>query len=238
VGAVLAAKTLGTPTPAQASHKGPVYLGDFNSAGFDGTAIECDAARATFIGRNTWPNVYGSPAHGVLGECQAASDESSGVRGVAANRSGLACGVHGIAHGIGAFPELNQWPIGVRGEAPGDGARGVYGEALNDNGTGTGVVGVGGFAGVWGQATSEASVGVLADSADEGEALRANGDVRVVAEDGQTAFRVEAEGPYFAGETAIFVRRNVGGGTFSLERVSVGAANSGGTGFRVLRVPN
>lgn len=39
------------------------------------------------------------------------------------------------------------------------------------------------------------------------------------------------------GETALLVRRNVGGG-FSTQRVSMGTVDSGGTGFKVLRVPN
>jgi hypothetical protein len=39
------------------------------------------------------------------------------------------------------------------------------------------------------------------------------------------------------GETALLLRRNVGG-TLSLQRVSMGAVDSGGTGFKVLRVPN
>jgi hypothetical protein len=39
------------------------------------------------------------------------------------------------------------------------------------------------------------------------------------------------------GETALLLRRNKGG-VFTLERVSEGAADSGGTGYRVLRVPN
>lgn len=38
-------------------------------------------------------------------------------------------------------------------------------------------------------------------------------------------------------ETNILVRRNVGG-SFSLARVSMGAADSGGAGFKLLRVPN
>lgn len=38
-------------------------------------------------------------------------------------------------------------------------------------------------------------------------------------------------------ETALLVRRNVGG-AFSLQRVSMGAADSGGSGFKVLRVAN
>ncbi|MEM2373189.1 MAG: hypothetical protein QXI11_01975 [Thermoproteota archaeon] len=39
------------------------------------------------------------------------------------------------------------------------------------------------------------------------------------------------------GETALLLRRNVGG-TYSLVRVSMGPPDSGGTGYRVLRVPN
>jgi hypothetical protein len=38
-------------------------------------------------------------------------------------------------------------------------------------------------------------------------------------------------------ETALLVRRNLGG-VFSLQRVSVGATDSGGAGFKVLRIPN
>ena len=38
-------------------------------------------------------------------------------------------------------------------------------------------------------------------------------------------------------ETSLWVRRNVGG-TFSLQRVTMGPADSGGTGYRVLRVLN
>ena len=38
-------------------------------------------------------------------------------------------------------------------------------------------------------------------------------------------------------ETSLWIRRNVGG-TFTLQRVTMGPADSGGTGFRVLRVPN
>ncbi len=39
------------------------------------------------------------------------------------------------------------------------------------------------------------------------------------------------------GETALLVRRNVGA-AFTLQRVSMGIADSGGAGFKVLRVPN
>lgn len=39
------------------------------------------------------------------------------------------------------------------------------------------------------------------------------------------------------GETALLVSRNIGG-IYTLQRVSMGAADSGGTGFKVLRIPN
>jgi hypothetical protein len=39
------------------------------------------------------------------------------------------------------------------------------------------------------------------------------------------------------GETALLLRRNVGG-SYTLQRVSMGADDSGGTGYKVLRVPN
>lgn len=38
-------------------------------------------------------------------------------------------------------------------------------------------------------------------------------------------------------ETCLLIRRNLGG-TFSMQRVSMGASDSGGAGYRVLRVPN
>jgi hypothetical protein len=49
VGAVLAAKTLGSPAPAQASHRGPVYLGHLNDAGIDRTAITTAAAGKDYL---------------------------------------------------------------------------------------------------------------------------------------------------------------------------------------------
>lgn len=39
------------------------------------------------------------------------------------------------------------------------------------------------------------------------------------------------------GQTALLIRRNIGG-TFTLQPVSMGPTDSGGTGYRVLRVPN
>lgn len=55
---------------------------------------------------------------------------------------------------------------------------------------------------------------------------------------GSTAeVEVRADGLTADTETVLLVRRNVGG-AFSLQRVSMGAADSGGAGFKLLRVPN
>jgi len=51
------------------------------------------------------------------------------------------------------------------------------------------------------------------------------------------AISLTVEGSAADGETAILIRRDVGG-TESVVRVSMGAADSGGAGFKVLRVPN
>lgn len=48
---------------------------------------------------------------------------------------------------------------------------------------------------------------------------------------------VRLSNPIADGETALLVRRNVAG-TCSIQRVTVGASDSAGQGFRVLRVPN
>lgn len=52
--------------------------------------------------------------------------------------------------------------------------------------------------------------------------------------DTSTALQVKAPAD---GETGILVQRNAGG-TLTLDRVTVGAADSGGAGYRVLRIPN
>jgi hypothetical protein len=251
VGALLAAKTLGSPAPAQAMHRGPVYLGDVNLAAGDITSIVSFASggRPTFRGENTSQQ---GGAYGVEGRTSSLQPSSSGVHGVATQTNGNANGVHGLAQGSGGdgvFGEAtnpNANANGVHGQARGPGGNGVFGEAPGQYATGvwglargergTGVSGTGGFAGVWGAADTTSGYGVLADSAGPGVALLARGEAQVEANNGDLAFRVDATDPA-VGQTAILVRRNVGG-TFSLQRVSVGAPNSGGTGFRVLRVPN
>ena len=54
---------------------------------------------------------------------------------------------------------------------------------------------------------------------------------------GTEVARLTADSHMADGATALLIRRNVGG-TFTLQQVTMGAADSGGTGFKVLRVPN
>lgn len=49
--------------------------------------------------------------------------------------------------------------------------------------------------------------------------------------------RLDRDSGYGANQTAIYVRVNVAG-VYSNQRVAIGAVDSGGTGYRVLRVPN
>jgi hypothetical protein len=60
--------------------------------------------------------------------------------------------------------------------------------------------------------------------------LRIGHDTRIILEG-------DLDDVYADGETALLLRRNVGG-VFSLVRISMGAPDSGGTGYRILRVPN
>lgn len=59
-------------------------------------------------------------------------------------------------------------------------------------------------------------------------------DVVTIEIGGNDAFELSAPADT---ETALLVRRNVGG-AFSLQRVSMGAVDSGGAGYKLLRVPN
>jgi hypothetical protein len=117
---------------------------------------------------------------------------------------------------------------------------------VSSSSTGVGVSGlasssVGLTSGVWGSCASAAGVGVRADNTDGGLALQARGNTRLegtldVGPPASLSFTVDPTNPG-NGETAILVRRNVGG-ILSQQRVSVGPPNSGGAGFRVLRVAN
>jgi hypothetical protein len=115
---------------------------------------------------------------------------------------------------------------------------GVQGKAFR----GTGVFGNGHEVGVRGSCDSQTGVGVLANNTKGGVAFRALGAARVVGNlkvglsNANPALKVDAANPA-NGHTAILVRRNVEG-ALSTQRVSMGPPDSGGAGFRVLRVPN
>jgi hypothetical protein len=153
---------------------------------------------------------------------------SVGVRGVASATVGETIGVEGVSRSIGG--------VGVRGFSSLIGVSGY---------TNTGV-GVRGFAsagsgqtvGVLGTCASPEGVGVLADNTapQPGLAVHVRTGDLAVGEPANPWFRVTSTDPQ-NGQTALLVRRNVNG-VLSTQRVSVGPANSGGNGFRVLRVPN
>ncbi len=63
---------------------------------------------------------------------------------------------------------------------------------------------------------------------------RAGADTLAIATGGTDRVRVEPPGD---GEVALLVQRNVGG-TYTVQKVLLGPPDSGGTGYRVLRVPN
>lgn len=96
--------------------------------------------------------------------------------------------------------------------------------------------------GVWGNCASPDGVAVLADNIEPGGvAIKARGTTTLEGElnvglPAGASFRVDLADPGLS-ETAILVRRNVGG-NITLQRVSMGGPDSAGAGFRVLRVPN
>jgi hypothetical protein len=208
----------------------PVLLEENNVGTGDSTNIESPGPTA-FLGRCTAINFR---TRGVQGETFSDRAGSAGVRGVATSLTGNPSGVEGITVAADG--------AGVHGRATANtgNPKGV----LGDVGRGVGVLGVasdtsGITVGVWGSVVSPAGIGVLADS--DGLALKARGSTSLegkleVGSPTQRSFTVDPANPA-SGQTAILVLRNVGG-TLSLQRVTMGAANSGGAGFRVLRVPN
>jgi hypothetical protein len=207
-----------------------VLLNENNVGTALSTNIESPGPRA-FLGRCTATNFR---TRGVQGETWSDRAGSAGVRGVATSMGGSPSGVEGIA--------IATDGVGVRGEATADtgSPRGVVGSVR----AGAGVLGIaskntGITVGVWGSVVSAEGVGVLADG--DGVALRARGSTSLegmleVGTPTQRSFTVDTANPA-NGQTAILVLRNVNG-TLSLQRVTMGAANSGGAGFRALRVPN
>jgi hypothetical protein len=208
----------------------PVLLEENNVGTGDSTNIESPGPRA-FLGRCTATNFR---TRGVQGETFSDRAGSAGVRGVATSATGNPSGVEGITVAADG--------AGVHGRATANtgNPKGV----LGDVGRGVGVLGIasdttGITVGVWGSVVSPAGIGVIADS--DGLALLARGSTSLegtleVGSPTQRSFTVDPANPA-SGQTAILVLRNVGG-TLSLQRVTMGAANSGGQGFRVLRVPN
>lgn len=87
-------------------------------------------------------------------------------------------------------------------------------------------------------AAGSASAPVYSWGADPDTGVFSSGAGRVsFAANGALAGEFVADASVADGSTALLVRRNVGG-TYSLQQVSMGAADSGGAGFKVLRVPN
>jgi len=157
--------------------------------------------------------------------------DSVAVRGIANAPSGVTTGVVGVCR------SNTPGGVGVRGfSSAGSGVNG-------DSDTGIGVRGFasansGNTVGVWGTCASPGGVSVLADNTapQPGLAVHVRSGDLAVGEPANPWFRVTSTAPQ-NGETALLVRRNVNG-VLSTQRVSVGPANSGGNGFRALRVPN
>jgi hypothetical protein len=236
VSGFLAAQALARPAPARASHSGAVLLGHSNFTDGPTSISAQDPGPEAFTGKHVGTNIPSAfePAKtGVRGEVASPISGSAGVRGVATDqRGGTTFGVRGVS--------LSPNGKGVIGEADfsGGAAIGVEGNSAS----GTGVLGVGGTRGVWGTTNDPTGVGVLAANTGDGIAFRSLGAARIVGNvkvgpsTANPAFEVKTADPA-PGQTAILVRRNVNG-VFSTQRVSMGPPNSGGQGFRVLRVPN
>jgi len=245
VGGLVAGHILARPERASASHIGPVWLGDRNelpaNRGKPTTIVGDPRGQSALIVANT---ATGFATNGVHGISNSGRTGSAGVRGVARASIGAAgSGVHGLSlgglGGTGVVGEAHESgsSTGVRGDSrPGVGVQGRSEQSV----------------GVWGRTESPNSFGLLAENTNVGGvALRARGNLEAGSPAGipfSPSFRADAADPV-DGETAILVRRNVGGvvggppGTFAFQRVLVGPRGSGGggtgpNGFRALRVPN
>jgi hypothetical protein len=219
VGGLLAAEALGMPATARASHLGPVQLGHRNEVDpGEITSIVSSGPRVAFRVANT---SRVRPTRGILGETWSPRVGSAGVRGVATALGQFAAG------------------SGVHGASLGGSGTGVLGEGHK---RGTGVVGRSRDDGIGVMGTSTNGLGVYASGG--GSALRAVGNVTMTGplEIGHPGFggpvlppvlRVDPFPPT-TGDTALLLGRNFG----PPQRVSVGAPDSGGPGFRALRVPN
>ena len=239
VGALFAANTLIAPTPARADHAGPVMLGHSNTTG-DVTEIQAFGGVAF---KGTSYQLF-DVAHALEGLTSSNFPGSAGVYGVTHAFSGESAGVRGVAHGpatVGVYGETtaegSDQAVAVKGS--GRSGVGVLGDVAASNGVTTGV---------WGKCHSQVGQGVLAENDSTGWALlvRQNalveGDMRVerdlrVGPPENPSFLVAPTAPIRNGQTAMWVTRNVEG-AIALQRVEVGPPDSGGAGFRALRVPN
>jgi hypothetical protein len=256
VAGLLAARSLARPEPASATHLGFVQLGHDNNAGSNPptqTILRAQSGDQTTLEvRNEETELR--PAGGgltVIGGPFAVR----ATGGVGTDLpEGVGLGVHGTAdNGTGV---VGEGRTGVFGNSLRDGngvwgrshsGTGVLGEAIASRGVGVrgrGRVGV--FASTSEPvSTSDRGVGLRAESR-LGLAIDAWGPLQVGRRPGaplnvpSVSFRADRTAPVgFGGwgKTAILVQTN-SFGKRRLQRVSVGEADSGGTGFRVLRVPN
>jgi hypothetical protein len=160
--------------------------------------------------------------------CESVTKRTRGVRGEtwsefnAPPGAGGSAGVYGVASGSVGNAS------GVRGVSGANDGVGVLGQAFaNTPPAGQQQS----CAGVKGTCSSAAGVGVQAENAGGGPALKAGSPTR-------TTFTVESAFSEFREhETPIWVLVRIGG-QLVLRRVSVGDPDSAGSGFRVLQVPN
>jgi hypothetical protein len=201
--AVLLAGTVVATPPAVASHAGPVYLGDLNTAprwtqitnnagNGSGTALYLFGSSATpgdglySVGHNgsgVWAYSYqkdgvvGTGArHGVVGN--SSSTSGSGVYG---ENTSTGRGVEARSNGIAMLGE-STGGMGVQGRATSQSGIGVYGETEAPNGTG-----------VLGNATQANGTGV--------RALSTNGTALAV--DGKASFSRSGKLTVPAGATSV-----------------------------------
>jgi hypothetical protein len=191
----------------------PVILGRINVSDLN-TTIETNQNRVELsTGRAVflaYSEKTDERTRGVVGQTLSPVQRSAGVLGVATSSEGNPSGIHGAS-------------------AANDGA-GVLGEATAD--TPADPNQQQNCAGVKGTSRSAKGVGVQAENVGGGLAFKAGSP-------GQNTFTVESDSANFSNQqTAIMVLVKLSGGNLSLKRVQVGGANSGGQGYRMLRVVN
>jgi hypothetical protein len=172
--------------------------------------------------------------------CTASNARTRGVWGETASPRARSSGVFGLANSSSGSPS------GVRGISTASDGVGVIGEAQVN--TPTDPNQQQNCAGVKGTCTSAAGVGIQAENTGGGRALEAGSpaltELGAQLQRELLALAVESDPSEFdEGESAIQVlvkltKSGVQGGVLHLRRVKVGGRNSGGQGFRILRVDN